>query len=151
VVVTNLTPTSVSVTVINSSMTAAQTQQASVTGNFAQVTNAPVTGAAVDWTSSNPGVLTVDSSGLITAVANGTAKVSATVGGVTGTSALITVGPQTIGFTRTGSSLTLNWQTGTLLQSTNVAGPWTTNNTAVSPYTIPMTNRMQFFRLLVSP
>ena len=51
----------------------------------------PVTGFATNWTSSNPGVLTVNSSGVITAVNTGSATVSATVNGVTGTSASITV------------------------------------------------------------
>jgi PQQ-like domain len=42
----------------------------------------------------------------------------------------------------------LNWASGTLLQSTNVTGPWMTNS-ATSPYTITPTNSQMFFRLLL--
>jgi hypothetical protein len=90
VVVTNLTPLSVTVTVTNS-MQGGQTQQASVTANFAQVTNAAVTSAVTLWTSSNPTVLSVNSSGFITALSGGNATVSATVGGTIGTSVSINV------------------------------------------------------------
>jgi hypothetical protein len=45
-------------------------------------------------------------------------------------------------------SLTLNWSQGTLLQSTNVTGPWTTN-VNVSPYTVAPTNSRMFFRVRV--
>jgi len=90
VVVTNLTPTSLSISV-NTSMIGAGTQQAAVVGNFLQAANVPLTGAATNWTSSNQTVLTVTSSGLITAVNGGTATISATVDGVTATSATITV------------------------------------------------------------
>jgi uncharacterized protein YjdB len=91
VVVTNLTPTSVSVTVTNSSMIQGQTQQAAVVGNFQNASGINATASATNWISSNPGVLMVNSSGLITAVGTGSATVSATVNGVTGTSASITV------------------------------------------------------------
>jgi hypothetical protein len=60
-------------------------------------------------------------------------------------------GPQTIIITHSGANVVLNWQSGTLLQSTNLLGPWTTNSAATSGYTIPATNRVQFFRLRVSP
>jgi len=40
------------------------------------------------WSSSNPAVATVNANGLVTAVANGTATVSATAGGKTGTAAI---------------------------------------------------------------
>jgi hypothetical protein len=45
--------------------------------------------------------------------------------------------------------LTLTWSQGTLLQSTNVAGPWTTN-TAASPYTVVPTNSQMYFKLLLN-
>jgi uncharacterized protein YjdB len=91
VVVTNLTPSAVSVTVTNTSMIGAQTQPATVTGNFVNASGVNVTAGATNWTTSNPSVLSVNSSGLITALSGGTATVSATVNGVTGTSATITV------------------------------------------------------------
>lgn len=91
VIVTNLTPSAVSVTVTNTSMIGAQVQPATVTGNFVDANNVTVTGGATNWTSSNPNVLTVNSSGLITAQSGGTATISATVDGVTATTPTITV------------------------------------------------------------
>ena len=85
VVVTNMTPHVAHCLGDNTSMVGSQTQQATVTGNFSQASNVTVTGAATNWISSNPNVLTVNSSGLITAVSGGTATVSATVNGVTAT------------------------------------------------------------------
>src|ERR1035438_9353240 len=72
-------------------MIAGQTQQAAVVGNFVNASGVTVTGAATNWISSNTGVLTVNSSGVVIAVNTGSATVSATVNGVTGTSATITV------------------------------------------------------------
>jgi uncharacterized protein YjdB len=149
VVITNTTPQSVSVSVTTSMFTS-QTQQASATGNFLQVSGVPLTAAVTNWTSSNPGVLTVNSNGVITAVHTGSATVSATVSGVTGTSSAITVSPLTIGVTRSGSNLVLNWQSGILLQAPTLLGPWTTNNAASPPsYTVSPTNASQFFRILI--
>ncbi|HEY1786512.1 MAG TPA: LamG-like jellyroll fold domain-containing protein [Verrucomicrobiae bacterium] len=91
VVVTNFTPTSLTLTVTNLSLIGSQTEQASVTGNFTEASGVLVTGGATNWISSNPNVLTVSQSGLITAVSGGTATVSATVSGVTTTSATVTV------------------------------------------------------------
>ena len=61
------------------------------------------------------------------------------------------LGPQTLHIAPSGSNVVLTWQAGTLLQSTNVLGPWTTNSVATSPYTVPATSKATFFRLLVSP
>ena len=46
------------------------------------------------------------------------------------------------------NAMDLVWARGTLLQSTNVAGPWTTN-TATSPYTVVLTNSPMYFRVRV--
>jgi hypothetical protein len=55
----------------------------------------------------------------------------------------------TLSLARSGGSLTLTWSAGsTLLQATNVLGPWTTN-TATSPYTVPTTNAQSFFRVRI--
>ena len=91
VVATNLIPTSLTVSVTDSSMGAGYTQQAAVAGAFAGASAAWVTGFVTNWSSSNPDVLTLNASGLITAVNTGSAAVSATLNGVTGTSAFITV------------------------------------------------------------
>jgi hypothetical protein len=43
---------------------------------------------------------------------------------------------------------TLTWTQGILLESTNLAGPWTTNS-ATSPYTVETTNGSMFFKVKV--
>jgi len=60
-------------------------------------------------------------------------------------------GQPIIDITRSGSNLVLSWSSGTLLQAASLLGPWTTNSTAVSPYTVPTTNAHQFYKILVSP
>jgi uncharacterized protein YjdB len=107
VVINNLTPTSVSISLTTTSMIGAGTQQAAVIGDFTQVSGATLTDAATNWVSSNPSVLSVNSSGLITAINGGTATVSATVNGVTGTSATITVATTPPVFSEKPVSLTL--------------------------------------------
>lgn len=130
VVVTNVTPLSLSLTVNSTTMIGTQTQQADVTGSFNQAANVDVTQAATNWISSNPSVLTVNSSGLITAITVGSATVSATVNGVVATSPSITVstsrptaqGPAnvvavpgdtvTFAVSALGGSLTYQWSEG---------------------------------------
>jgi hypothetical protein len=153
-VATNLTPVSLAVTVTNSTMSAGSSQQASATGNFAAASGVPVTGFVTNWSSSNPNVLTVNGSGLITAVNSGATMVSATLNGVTSTSAAIIVTstpPVRLSVTHSGTNVMLSWPAGTLLQAPTVQGPWTTNTAAVSPCTIPVTNGSQFFKVLVAP
>jgi predicted alpha-1,2-mannosidase len=48
-----------------------------------------------------------------------------------------------------GNAMNLLWTRGTLLQTTNVAGPWITN-TGASPYTVVPTNAQMYFRVRVS-
>ncbi|HEV7923937.1 MAG TPA: LamG-like jellyroll fold domain-containing protein, partial [Verrucomicrobiae bacterium] len=91
VLVTNLTPVSVSVAVASTSMIAGEPQPAMVSANFLQATNVTVTGAASNWISSDTNVLTVSDAGVITGVGSGNATVSAMLGGTTGTSPSITV------------------------------------------------------------
>jgi Concanavalin A-like lectin/glucanases superfamily/Glycosyl hydrolases family 2, sugar binding domain/Glycosyl hydrolases family 2/Glycosyl hydrolases family 2, TIM barrel domain/Immunoglobulin domain len=91
VVATNLIPLSLTVTITNSSMGAGFTQQALAVGNFSAASGIPVTSFVTNWSSSNPGVLTVGSSGLITAVNPGSATIGAILNGVTGISSSITV------------------------------------------------------------
>ncbi len=93
IVVTNLTPVSISVTVTNSSMVQGQSQPATAVGNFADASGIIVTGAVTNWSSSNVGVLT-----RWTATVHGhrsqhpaAPPVSAKVNGATGTSSTITV------------------------------------------------------------
>jgi hypothetical protein len=44
-----------------------------------------------------------------------------------------------------GTNLQVSWPYGTLLQATNLAGPWT-KNSAASPYTIVPNTPQMFFR-----
>jgi hypothetical protein len=48
--------------------------------------------------------------------------------------------------TNSGANIILNWSTGTLLEATNLSGPWTTNINA-APYTVPATARQKFYRV----
>jgi hypothetical protein len=58
-------------------------------------------------------------------------------------------GPVTINIAPAGAgSVTLTWSRGTLLQSTNAAGPWT-STAATSPYTVGTTNARTFFKVQV--
>jgi hypothetical protein len=47
-----------------------------------------------------------------------------------------------------GSTLQLIWPVGTLLEATNLAGPWTTNP-ATSPYALGISGLQKYFRLLI--
>jgi hypothetical protein len=59
--------------------------------------------------------------------------------------------PVELTITASGHNVTLTWPSGVLLQAPAATGPWTTNNSAVSPYTISGASGSQFFRVLVSP
>jgi hypothetical protein len=64
----------------------------------------------------------------------------------------MTVEPSvTLQIQRTSGSVVLTWPQGKLLQATSVKGPWTTNASAASPYTVPTTNVQSYFRVQVSP
>jgi hypothetical protein len=56
--------------------------------------------------------------------------------------------PAAITVQQAGGKLVLRWPLGTLLQATNLAGPWDTNNSA-SPYTNQPNNAQMFYRVLV--
>lgn len=57
-------------------------------------------------------------------------------------------GPVTLSWQPSGSNLQLNWSQGTLLEATNLSGPWLTNGIP-SPCTATPTGAMKFFRVLV--
>ena len=94
VLINNLTPTSISVRA-GPGVVVSGTEQATVTVQLPQTGSANLlaTADATNWVSSNPSVLTVNSNGVITGVAVGSATVSATVAGHTGTSGSVTVSP----------------------------------------------------------
>jgi uncharacterized protein YjdB len=77
---------SVSVSLASSSLNAGQTTQATATTRDAN--NNVLTGRAMAWSSSNTAVATVNSSGLVTAVAAGTAQITATSEGQSGSATL---------------------------------------------------------------
>lgn len=99
-----------------------------------------VAGAGVTWLSTSTGVATVNSSGLATSVANGTAQIQATSGTVTGSASVtvniviasVTLAPTSRTFTRIGQAQTF---TPTARDSLNniVANPgitWTSRNSS---------------------
>jgi len=56
----------------------------------------------------------------------------------------------TLGSSISGNTLTLTWSTGTLLQATNVTGPWGPVGGAVSPYSVSTSGApMTFYRVQV--
>ncbi len=71
----------------------------------------PVTGKVITWTDSLPSVATIGPGGVVTAVANGTTRISATVEGITGSSlvsvALPAAGPAPSAFTLPGMGETV--------------------------------------------
>jgi len=69
----------------STNLTGGETMPVQVHSDFSVVANVAVTAFATNWLSSNPSVATVNSTGLVTAVASGTAIISATVAGATGT------------------------------------------------------------------
>jgi O-glycosyl hydrolase len=60
----------------------------------------------------------------------------------------VTLPPSGLTFTNLGSNVTgLAWNYGVLQIATNVAGPFTDLTNSTSPYVIPFTNSLQFFRI----
>ena len=64
-------------------VTAGSSHQLTATATLSDGTTADVTGSAV-WSSSNPTIASISSSGVVAAVAPGTAQITATVGSVVG-------------------------------------------------------------------
>jgi hypothetical protein len=58
-----------------------------------------------------------------------------------------TAPPEFTSVTREGNNLVLEWTTGTLESAPTVNGPWTPVLNASSPYTVPATGPMEFYRL----
>jgi hypothetical protein len=54
-----------------------------------------------------------------------------------------------VGLQPAGAGLNLNWAQGTLLQSTNLSGPWSAVTNAASPFVVTPTNAAEFFRVLL--
>lgn len=124
----------VTVTLALTSLTSGQTTQA--TAVTADSLGAPLTGRTVTWSSSNATVATVSTSGLATAVAPGTANITATSEGKSGFSVLTVVppGPQLGALTisdANGVPLNLTNLGGTISLSAQLNVPTTTTGTLV--------------------
>ncbi len=91
-----------------------QTQQLSTTVKDAN--GNAIVGAPVTWSSSNSQVATVDQSGRVTAVCNGTTTVTATSGGMSGTSEVAVVTPTTV-CTPPTARFTISTRTEPLIQA----------------------------------
>jgi len=85
--VTPATLQSIAVTPTNPSIAKGTTQQLTATGTFSDSTTQDLTGQ-VTWASDTASVVTVSSAGLATAVTAGTANISASMSGVTGSTQL---------------------------------------------------------------
>ncbi len=86
------TLTSIALTPSAPSITKGKTQQLAVTGTFSDGSTQDVTATAA-WTVSSTSTISVNNAGLVTAVANGTATVTATVGSVSGSDAITVTSP----------------------------------------------------------
>lgn len=131
--------TSVTVALDSTPISVGSTVKATATARDG--TGTVVTGRPVTWASSNTGVATISSSGVITAVGAGTTTVTATSDGVSGTVTLtVTVPPvATVTVTVGSSTLAVNGTTqasaetraanGTVLTGRSIT--WSSSNTAV--------------------
>jgi alpha-galactosidase len=54
-----------------------------------------------------------------------------------------------VGLQKNGNNLNLTWPQGTLLQATNVTGPWLAVTNALSPVTVSLTNASMFYRVIL--
>ena len=95
---------SVSVALGTSALNPGQTTQATATTRDAS--NNVLTGRVIAWTSNNPAVATVSGSGVVTAVAAGSAQITATSEGVIGSAGLSVAAPPPIAVASVSVTLT---------------------------------------------
>ena len=95
---------SVNVTLTATSLNPGQTTQATATTRDAS--NNVLTGRVIAWTSNNPAVATVSGSGVVTAVAAGSAQITATSEGVIGSAGLSVAAPPPIAVASVSVTLT---------------------------------------------
>lgn len=123
------TLSSISVTPANSAISVGGTQQFTATGTYSDSSTQNLTSSAT-WVSTVTGVATINSAGLATAVSTGMTSIQATVGTVTGSTALFVPG-----FALTGSLVTgRNGHTATLLNNGTVliVGGYDINSVALA-------------------
>lgn len=131
-----------SVTVSPPSLTVSPGQAATLTATVADASGGTLTGRAVAWTSSNTSVATVSAAGVVTAIAPGSATITATSEGMSGTAvvtvavtpvATVDVNPTTATLIRgetVNLSAVLKDAGGTVLTDRVVT--WTSSNNAVA-------------------
>src|SRR5581483_2375546 len=76
----------------NPSVPKGLTQQFTATGTYTDSTTQNLT-SSVTWASATTSVATINAAGLATAVSTGTSKISATLGGITGSTVLTVTAP----------------------------------------------------------
>jgi trimeric autotransporter adhesin len=103
--VVNAHLSSISVTPSPVTIAAGTRQQFAATGIFDDGSTQTLT--SVSWSSSTPGVVTVDSSGLAAGVAGGTGSVNATVGSITGSAAITVTGASLVSIAVTPANSTM--------------------------------------------
>jgi subtilisin-like proprotein convertase family protein len=91
---------SIAVTEATNTITVGQSQQATATGTYTEGTSQDVSTAAA-WLSSAPSVATVNSAGLVNALAVGNTVISASLSGVEGSAALAVVASTPVTYTNT--------------------------------------------------
>src|SRR5437773_3779584 len=146
ILVTNVPVASVAVSPASASVQVGQTVQLAATPRDAN--GNPLSGRAVSWASSNTAVATVSGSGLVTGVTAGSATITATSEGKSGTSAITVTAPApapvaSVTVTPAPASVptgqtvqltaTLKDANGNTLTGRTVA--WASNNTAVATVT----------------
>jgi len=96
--VSSVALTSITVSPATQSIAPGTTQQFTATGNFSDGSTQNVT-TSVSWSSGNTAVATVSSSGLGTSLAAGTATISATLGGISGSAPVIVTSASVVSIT----------------------------------------------------
>jgi 6-phosphogluconolactonase (cycloisomerase 2 family) len=94
------------VTPASPSVAAGLTQQFAATGTYSDGTSTNLTKSAT-WSTDTPGVATIDASGLATSKAQGTANISATVGGIKGSTAFTISAPTLVSLSVTPPNATI--------------------------------------------
>ena len=125
------TLTSITLNPISSALNIGQTVDIAATGHLSNGTTDSPYDTRVIWTSSAPAVATVDSIGVVTARSAGTATITASASGISGTAAItVNPGPTLTSISLDPASATLN--TGQTVDITSTVN-WS-NGTSTVPY-----------------
>lgn len=128
--VTSATVTQIAVSALSPTLTLGLSQQYTALGSFSDGTTQDITSVA-QWRSSNSNVASITVSGLVTGRTLGTVTISATFGGVTGSTSL-TVNAASV------SSITIKPSNGSIAQGTKIA--FTASGTYTDGSTHDLTN-----------